>query len=120
MTKRTLTMPRLGETMDEGTIVGWLVAPGQKFQRGAAILEIETVKTVVEYPALGVGIIEKTLVAPGDRVAVGAPIAEVTVTASEEWESEAAGAPQQSQPDIHSFAFFLLCISMRTVCNSPT
>lgn len=99
MTKRTLTMPRLGETMDEGTIVGWLVAPGQKFQRGAAILEIETDKTVVEYPALGAGTIEKTLVAPGDRVAVGAPIAEVTVTASEEWESEAAGAPQQSQPD---------------------
>jgi pimeloyl-ACP methyl ester carboxylesterase/biotin carboxyl carrier protein len=99
MIKRTLTMPRLGETMDEGTIVGWLVAPGQKFQRGAAILEIETDKTVVEYPALGDGIIEKTLVAPGDRVAVGAPIAEVTVTASEEWESEAAGAPQQSQPD---------------------
>ncbi len=99
MIKRTLTMPRLGETMDEGTIVGWLVAPGQKFQRGAAILEIETDKTVVEYPALGDGIIEKTLVAPGDRVAVGAPIAEVTVTASEEWDSEAAGAPQQSQPD---------------------
>jgi len=99
MTKRTLTMPRLGETMDEGTIVGWLVAPGQKFQRGAAILEIETDKTVVEYPALGDGIIERTLVAPGDRVAVGAPIAEVTVTASEEWESEAAGAPQQAQPD---------------------
>lgn len=99
MTKRTLTMPRLGETMEEGTIVGWLVAPGQKFQRGAAILEIETDKTVVEYPALGDGTIEKTLVAPGDRVAVGAPIAEVTVTASEEWDSEAAGAPQQSQPD---------------------
>lgn len=99
MTKRTLTMPRLGETMDEGTIVGWLVAPGQKFQRGAAILEIETDKTVVEYPALGDGIIEKTLVAPGDRVAVGAPIAEVTVTASEDWESEAAGAPQDSQAD---------------------
>lgn len=99
MIRRTLTMPRLGETMDEGTIVGWLVAPGQKFQRGAAILEIETDKTVVEYPALGAGIIEKTLVAPGDRVAVGAPIAEVTVTASEEWDSEAAGAPQQTQPD---------------------
>ncbi|MFZ5676108.1 MAG: acetoin dehydrogenase dihydrolipoyllysine-residue acetyltransferase subunit [Pseudomonadota bacterium] len=99
MTKRILTMPRLGETMDEGTIVGWLVAPGQKFQRGAAILEIETDKTVVEYPALGDGVIEKTLVAPGDRVAVGAPIAEVTVTASGDWESEAAGGPPPSQPD---------------------
>ncbi|QIG51722.1 acetoin dehydrogenase dihydrolipoyllysine-residue acetyltransferase subunit [Nordella sp. HKS 07] len=99
MTKRTLTMPRLGETMDEGTIVGWLVAPGQKFQRGAAILEIETDKTVVEFPALGDGTMEKTLVSSGDRVTVGAPIAEVTVTASEDWESEVAGGPAPANAD---------------------
>ena|SRR5437868_2448491 len=99
MMKRILTMPRLGETMDEGTIVGWLVAPGQAFQRGAAILEIETDKTVVEYPALGDGLMEKMLVAAGDRVSVGAPIAEVTVTASEDWESEAAGGPAQTNAD---------------------
>lgn len=99
MTKRTLTMPRLGETMEEGTIVGWLVAPGQKFQRGAAILEIETDKTVVEYPALGDGVVEATLVAAGDRVSVGAPIAVVTVTASEDWESDEAGGPAQATPD---------------------
>lgn len=99
MTTRTLTMPRLGETMEEGTIVGWLVAPGQAFQRGAAILEIETDKTVVEYPALGDGVMDKTLVSAGDRVTVGAPIAEVTVTASEDWESEAAGGPAQANPD---------------------
>lgn len=99
MTKRTLTMPRLGETMDEGTIVGWLVAPGQKFQRGSAILEIETDKTVVEYPALGDGVMEKTLVSPGDRVTVGAPIAEVTVTAIADWESDATGGRVPANPN---------------------
>ncbi|MGE4248437.1 MAG: acetoin dehydrogenase dihydrolipoyllysine-residue acetyltransferase subunit [Parvibaculaceae bacterium] len=85
MTSRTLTMPRLGETMEEGTIVGWLVAPGQAFQRGAALLEIETDKTVVEYPALGDGVLEATLAAPGDQVSVGAPIARVTVARAEDW-----------------------------------
>ena len=93
MTSRTLTMPRLGETMEEGTIVGWLVAPGQAFRRGAAIVEIETDKTVVEYPALGDGVLETTLAAVGDRVSVGAPIARVTVAAAQDWANDAAERP---------------------------
>jgi pimeloyl-ACP methyl ester carboxylesterase len=85
MISRTLTMPRLGETMEEGMIVGWLVSPGQAFRRGAALLEIETDKTVVEYPALGDGMLEATLAAVGERVSVGAPIARVTVVHAEDW-----------------------------------
>jgi pyruvate dehydrogenase E2 component (dihydrolipoamide acetyltransferase) len=95
MTSCILTMPRLGETMDEGTIVAWLVKPGEPFQRGAPILEVETDKTVVEYPALGDGVLEEAFAAPGDRVGVGAPIARVTVTGAGEWDdiSDAAEAP---------------------------
>jgi pimeloyl-ACP methyl ester carboxylesterase len=96
MTSRTLTMPRLGETMEEGTIVGWLVAPGQAFQRGAALLEIETDKTVVEFPALGEGVLEATLAAPGEHVSVGAPIARVWVANAEDWKDIAAGTASQS------------------------
>lgn len=84
-TNLTLTMPRLGETMEEGVIVGWLVVPGQQFRRGDAILELETDKTVVEYPALGDGRLEETLVSAGDRVPVGAPIARVAVLSAEDW-----------------------------------
>ena len=96
MTSRTLTMPRLGETMEEGTIVGWLVAPGQAFRRGAALLEIETDKTVVEFPALGEGVLEAILAAPGEQVSVGAPIARVTVTNAEDWKDSAAETSSQS------------------------
>ncbi|MGA1857977.1 acetoin dehydrogenase dihydrolipoyllysine-residue acetyltransferase subunit [Azospirillum sp. 11R-A] len=100
-TTLTLTMPRLGETMEEGVIVGWLVEPGQQFRRGDAILELETDKTVVEYPALGDGRLDGTLVSAGDRVPVGAPIARVAVLSADEWaaalpdtaDAEAEAAP---------------------------
>lgn len=86
MTVRVLTMPRLGETMDEGTIVAWLVKAGEAFQRGMPILEVETDKTVVEYPALGDGVLVETLAAEGDRVSVGDPIARVRVTGAGDWD----------------------------------
>ena len=58
-----LKMPRMGETMDEGKLLAWLVEPGQPFKRGDAILEVETDKTIVEYPALGDGtLVELSLI----------------------------------------------------------
>ncbi len=86
MTHLVLTMPRLGETMEEGTIASWLIAPGATFRRGEAILELETDKTVVEYPALGDGMLVETLVGPGDVVTVGAPIAHVSVANPQDWQ----------------------------------
>lgn len=70
-----LTMPRLGETMERGTVRAWLVAPGQPFKRGDVIAEIETDKTTVELPALADGTIEEIFAKEGDVVDVDAPIA---------------------------------------------
>ncbi|MDB5660748.1 MAG: e3 binding domain protein [Cypionkella sp.] len=97
-----LTMPRLGETMDEGTILGWLVQIGTAFKRGDAILELETDKTVVEYPALGDGVLNEVMVGPGDRVAVGAPIARVTVANAADWAD--ATAPAEASVATAAFA----------------
>ncbi|MBK3746110.1 acetoin dehydrogenase dihydrolipoyllysine-residue acetyltransferase subunit, partial [Paraburkholderia aspalathi] len=85
MNSLTLTMPRLGETMEEGVIVGWMVAPGESFKRGQPILELETDKTVVEFPALGDGVIDELLACPGDRILVGIAIAHARVTDAAEW-----------------------------------
>jgi pimeloyl-ACP methyl ester carboxylesterase len=104
MTTRLLTMPRLGETMEEGTIVGWLIRPGETFRRGAPMLEVETDKTVVEYPALGDGVLEEILVKEGDRVSVGAPIARVTVSGSGDWEDEAAREPTSTPVEVTNAA----------------
>lgn len=79
-----LTMPRLGETMEEGTLSKWLVAPGQAFKRGETIAEIETDKTLVEFPALEDGEIVAYLVAEGDVVPVGGQLAELVGQGNEE------------------------------------
>ncbi|MHA1524854.1 MAG: alpha/beta fold hydrolase [Alphaproteobacteria bacterium] len=73
--KGVITMARLGETMETGTLVAWLKHPGDTIKRGEIIAEIETDKTVVEMPALEAGILAQTLVEEGGKVPVGAPIA---------------------------------------------
>ncbi|MEM7696233.1 MAG: alpha/beta fold hydrolase [Pseudomonadota bacterium] len=85
----TLTLPRLGETMEEGTLTAWLVEPGARFARGDALIEIETDKTAVEFPALGPGRLVSTLVAPGDHVTVGDPIATIDLEGADDWVSKA-------------------------------
>ncbi len=70
-------MPRLGETMEEGTLQKWLVQPGQPYKRGETIAEIETDKTVVEFPALEDGRILAYLAQEGEVVAVGNRLAEL-------------------------------------------
>ena len=57
-----LTLPRLGETMEEARVTDWLVAPGAAFKRGEVLLEVETDKTVVEVPAMQDGVLIAQLV----------------------------------------------------------
>jgi pimeloyl-ACP methyl ester carboxylesterase len=71
---RLLTLPRMGETMETGRVVGWLKQPGDHFRRGETIVEIESDKTVVELPALADGLLLEVLAEVGADVAVGAPL----------------------------------------------
>lgn len=102
VTQVKLPMPRLGETMEQGTISNWLVKPGDDFARGDPLLELETDKTLVEYPALGSGKLIETLVEPGDVVDVGAPIA--IIETPDVWDSVAdapvADAPIEEPPAV--------------------
>jgi pimeloyl-ACP methyl ester carboxylesterase len=68
-------MPRMGETMNEGTIVAWLKQPGEHFRRGETLLEVESDKTNVEIPALEDGEMVLHLALVGEKVAVDSPIA---------------------------------------------
>lgn len=88
MTERILKMPRLGETMEEGKIVGFLVQQGESFKRGDSIIEIETDKTVAEFPALGDGTIIEWIGAIGDQVVVGDPLARVDIGSGPDWIAE--------------------------------
>ena len=68
------TLPRLGETMDEGRVAKWLIQPGDSFKRGEIIAEIESDKTIVELPALQDGVLDEILAPEDTTLAVGAPL----------------------------------------------
>ena len=74
-----LFMPRLGETMESGRIARWLKKPGDSFLRGETIVEIESDKTLVEYPALVSGKLVEVLVGDGGEATVGTPIARIEI-----------------------------------------
>ena len=77
MPEKKLTLPRMGETMNEGTIVAWLKQPGEHFRRGETLLEVESDKTNVEIPAVEDGQMLLHLALAGEKVAVDHAIAVV-------------------------------------------
>src|SRR5262249_22085394 len=70
-----LTMPKLSDSMADAVIVRWLVSPGEAFDRGAGLVEVETDKATVVYEAESAGTLAAILVPEGGSAAVGEPIA---------------------------------------------
>ncbi len=67
-------MPRLSDSMEEGTILKWLAADGAAVKRGDELAEIETDKAAMTYEADGDGVLHH-VAAEGDALPVGAVIA---------------------------------------------
>jgi pyruvate dehydrogenase E2 component (dihydrolipoamide acetyltransferase) len=91
-----LTMPRLSDTMEEGTIGRWLKQEGESFHQGDVIAEIETDKATMDFQAYDDGTLLKILVADGESAPLGAPIA--IVGAEGEAVPAAEAAPPAAQP----------------------
>ncbi|MEO0513897.1 MAG: dihydrolipoamide acetyltransferase family protein [Planctomycetota bacterium] len=66
-----ITMPRLSDTMEEGTLIKWRVAEGAKVASGDHLADVETDKATMELQAFDDGIVAKIPVAEGDTVPVG-------------------------------------------------
>lgn len=66
-----VTMPRLGLSMAEGTVVEWHVRPGGAVERGALLLTVESEKAEVEVEAFATGVLAAVYVEPGTTVPVG-------------------------------------------------
>ena len=71
-----IVMPRLSDTMEEGTILRWLKHDGEEIQRGSELVEIETDKATMVYESDQDGVL-RTLAKEGDTLAVGELIARV-------------------------------------------
>src|SRR5512139_2190652 len=71
----TVTMPKLGFDMQEGTLVRWVKQEGEQISKGDVLAEIETDKATVEVESHAAGVVLRLLVNQGDVVPVSSPIA---------------------------------------------
>ena len=72
-----VTMPQLGETVTEGTILRWLVQVGDEVKEDDPILEISTDKVDMDLDSPFTGKVTKLLIEEGSVINVGEVLAEV-------------------------------------------
>ncbi|MCY1591433.1 dihydrolipoamide acetyltransferase family protein [Staphylococcus pettenkoferi] len=104
-----LKMPKLGESVHEGTIEQWLVSVGDTVEEYDPICEAITDKVTAEVPSTHAGTIQSIEVEEGETVSVGSVICHLEVegeedsssasTETEEEQSEAADASSQDRED---------------------
>ncbi|MGB9115742.1 biotin/lipoyl-containing protein, partial [Bradyrhizobium sp.] len=70
-------MPSLGADMEAGTLVEWLVKPGDRVKRGDVVAVVETQKGAIEIEVFEAGKIEQILVGLNAKVPVGTPLARI-------------------------------------------
>lgn len=98
----TVTLPKLGQTMEVATIEKWHVAEGDEVKKGDILLEITTDKATLEVESYVAGTVRKILVAEGEEKSVGTIIVligtpEETVPDISTLETEAAPAPAEAK-----------------------
>lgn len=98
MAATAVAMPRLGMTMEEGTVVSWAVAPGGAITKGETVVVIESEKAESEVEATASGVLRHVYVEPGTTVPCGALLAAITPTAAEPFDAEAFAAEHASPP----------------------
>ena len=87
-----MLMPKMGESIIEGTILTWLKKEGDSIEADESVLEVATDKVDTEVPATHGGILKKILAKEGDVVAVGTAIAIIEINAETSNDSPAAPA----------------------------
>jgi pyruvate dehydrogenase E2 component (dihydrolipoamide acetyltransferase) len=98
----TVIMPKMGDAMEEGTLLRWLKQVGDEVAVGDPLAEIETDKVSLEIEATEAGVLTKTYVPEGAVVPIGEPIAaigeESIVPAAAEPEPVVAPAAASAEP----------------------
>ena len=70
-------MPKMGDAMEEGTLVEWLKKDGEKVKSGEIIGTIQTDKATLELEAPASGVLSGFLIQGGETVPVGKAIAAI-------------------------------------------
>jgi pyruvate dehydrogenase E2 component (dihydrolipoamide acetyltransferase) len=90
-----LAMPRLSDTMEEGTLGRWLKHEGESIEKGEVIAEIQTDKANMELEAFQGGVLERILVQEGETVAIGEAIAVIGDGSGQRAETDAQAPAEQ-------------------------
>lgn len=93
-----ITMPQLSDTMDDGTILAWLVEEGETVDRGDALAEVATDKADLEIESFHQGTVLKIFKPVGTKVNVG----EVIAVIGEPGESVSAPSVKKAAPKVES------------------
>ncbi len=83
---KTVEMPKMGDTMEEGKILRWMKREGDEVKRGESIAEVETDKVNIEIESFASGVLRRILVPEGESAPIGAGIALI-------------GSPDEPLPD---------------------
>lgn len=84
MGKHQLTLPKMGESVSEATIIKWLKQPGDRIEEDEAVLEIATDKVDSEVPSPVAGVLKEQLFAEDTVVQVGAVLAVIETEGADE------------------------------------
>ena len=66
-----IVMPKLGESVEEGTVIRWLKKIGDVVERDESVVEITTDKIDTDIPAIESGILAEIMIPEGQTVAIG-------------------------------------------------
>src|SRR4051795_9256702 len=77
----SVTMPRLGESVSEGTVTRWLKKEGERVEADEPLLEVSTDKVDTEIPAPASGVLQSIKVAEDETVEVGVELAVISDSA---------------------------------------
>jgi pyruvate dehydrogenase E2 component (dihydrolipoyllysine-residue acetyltransferase) len=94
----SVTMPRLGESVSEGTVTRWLKKEGERVEADEPLLEVSTDKVDTEIPAPASGVLSSIKVAEDETVEVGVELAVIDEGGSAAG-TAAAPAAESAQPE---------------------
>src|SRR5437588_507626 len=91
-----ITLPEMGESVTEGTILEWLKQVGDEVEADEGIVEVSTDKVDAEVPAPVSGVLTKILVEPDETVPVGTVLGEISPSGPNG--ASNGGAPASERP----------------------
>ena len=92
----TVIMPKMGDAMEEGTLLKWLKSAGEEVAEGDPIAEIETDKVTLEIEAPEAGFLTNTLVEEGAVVPIGTAVATIGAESEVGAPAETAGGEEKA------------------------